>query len=107
MSAVQGRIGRKYLWCAQCGKEPVRHFGDVCGGCRLSARLSTRDEKLAWLLAHPAIWEGFPREDRPNHARLIFMSMQKAGLYSLTTCWQDADIYGLISDTRKLRRESQ
>lgn len=37
----------------------------------------------------------------------IFNEMQAAGLYSYGTKWTHADIVGLISDARKIRRESQ
>lgn len=64
--------------------------------------------KINWLLRHPALWEGFPRDGGPakwNHRERIVTAMKEAGLYSKTTNWFDVNVERLISDARRVRRE--
>lgn len=105
MSDILGRIGRQHRLCAQCSVEPVRQFGETCWTCKGKAISSTKEQKIKWLLDNQSVWEGFPRH--PHHMAEIFSEMQDAGLYSPFTVWTHANIYALISDARKQRRENQ
>lgn len=100
-----GRTGRQHRLCAECGKEPVKYFGDTCWTCKGTSRRSSKQTKIYWLLANQSVWEGFERH--PGHIIEIFHAMQDAGLYSPFTKWTHSDITSLVSDARKIRRESQ
>ena len=66
---------------------------------------SNRLQKLEWLLNRPLLWQGYPNPDVGNHDRLIFITMQRAGMFSLGTRWYDTNIPGLICEARRIRRE--
>lgn len=64
---------------------------------------TTRYAKVAWLLANQREWDGFPG---PKFmVRRLFTRMQQAGLYSANTNWTAANVFDLVSDARRQRRD--
>jgi hypothetical protein len=68
----------------------------------------TLQDKVDWLLAHPALWEGYPKTQpwRPgkSHRRIIFDAMKAAGLFAPVTNACDVNIDTLISRARFIQR---
>ena len=84
-------------------------------------RLNKQNARLAWLLNHQSIWEGFPQEKseflpvvfNPSGEKWLFKwrylveEMRKEGLIAKSTYWADVNIVGMINKARKLRRTQQ
>lgn len=68
--------------------------------------ISSRMDKILWLLANQDLWEGFPSNfiNDPRQ-QIIVARMKEAGLVSNRTNWYDVNLRSLISEARKLRRE--
>ena len=47
----------------------------------MSAPVSSREQKIAWLVEHHAEWAGYPGTYRNETARKTFRAMRVAGLY--------------------------
>lgn len=69
-------------------------------------KVSTRQAKVDWLLAHQDLWEGFPRGEQHTDPRQksIVDEMKKARLISKSTYYPDVNLYNLIVEAREQRR---
>lgn len=65
--------------------------------------LSTRGEKIKWLLLHQPLWEGWPNERRQKQS-VIVAKMKAEGLVSKVTYPGNISLNNLIADARTLRR---
>ena len=62
--------------------------------------ISSREAKILWLLAHPALWEGLSPEDDQNWRQIIKL-MKLDGLIALTTYPLDVNVPSLIGDAHR------
>lgn len=73
-----------------------------------SAHHATRQAKIAWLLEHQSMWEGWVAVAPGDPRRWdIVQAMKAAGLYSPSTYWLDVHLNNLIQAARKQRRCSK
>lgn len=69
-------------------------------------KLSSKQQKIDWLLAHQDMWEGWPRGAHGSDSRHaeIVRAMRKDGLVSAATGFWDICLTRLIGDARNQRR---
>lgn len=71
----------------------------------------TNAKKIAWLLKHPDVWEGYPKQfetpGHKSHDKMVFEAMQKARLFSKRTICADVRVDKLIDQARFVRRMEQ
>lgn len=77
----------------------------------MSAKTVTKSDRLNWLMEHPDLWEGYPKQFAlplaKSHYKRIFEAMKKAGLFAPTTQCCGLTIDKLIDQARFVRRMSQ
>ena len=61
--------------------------------------ISSREAKIAWLLDHPSLWEGF-KPDNDQNWREIIKLMKLDGLIALTTYPLDVNVPSLIAEAQ-------
>jgi hypothetical protein len=71
---------------------------------------ATKSDKVEWLLANPAVWEGYPKPKQPHcldHHEIIFRAMKRAGLYARNVTAIECDLSHLINLARRRRAQLQ
>lgn len=71
--------------------------------------ISSRLDKVTWLLENQDLWLGFPSGIIGSDPRCkdIVDKMKENGLISKSTYWPDVKLHKLISEARKIRREGK
>lgn len=77
-----------------------------------SIRKQQRAKRIKWLLEHQQLWEGYPYQDplgrieyRDPRDKEIVEAMKAEGLISKRTYWPDVNLFSLIAEARRLRRD--
>lgn len=70
--------------------------------------VSSRIDKIIWLLEHQDLWIGFPSgvAGDPRYKEIVD-KMKEDELISNSTYWPDVKLHKLISEARKMRREGK
>jgi hypothetical protein len=74
-------------------------------GSRVWFRKSTRAEKIEWLIKNSDLWYGFTIAD-PRWQGIV-EKMREEGLVAHSTYWKDVQIWNLIVEARKVRRNKK
>lgn len=65
---------------------------------------TTKAQRIAWLLANPTLWLGYPDVRNVVKERALMEAMRAAGLYSQETRWQDVSLHKIVNQARLQRR---